>query len=175
MENRIGERTHPCGAPVYTITSSDNTGYLLREPFNLTRCRRSYRNCLIHRIRSGFISRFNNFLIRTCGCIVLKADEKSINRTRTVVPEVSRWLAIKLNRGNVASSTPLLVLYTNFWGSMWLVTDLISWLHTSLSMHLTMIDVSATGRKSLNYLAPGFFGNGHNSGLFPRARHRMCV
>ena len=32
MEKRIGERTHPCGAPVFTITSSDNTGSLLREP-----------------------------------------------------------------------------------------------------------------------------------------------
>ena len=81
MEKRFGERTHPCGAPVFTITSSDYMGYLLREPFNLTRCGRSHRNCLIHRIRSGFTSRFNNFLIRTCGCIVLKADEKSINRT----------------------------------------------------------------------------------------------
>ena len=38
-----------------------------------------------------------------------------------------------------------------------------------------MIDVSATGRKSLNSVAPGFFGNGHNGGLFPRAKHRMCV
>ena len=66
----------------------------------------------------------------------------------------------KLYRVNVASSTPLLAVYANCRGSMWLATDLISWLHTSLSMHLAMIYVSATGRKSLNSLEPVFLAMG---------------
>ena len=36
-------------------------------------------------------------------------------------------------------------------------TDVISWLETNLSMHLTMTDVSATGRESLTCLAPVLF------------------
>ena len=39
---------------------------------------------------------------------------------------------------------------------MRLATDLIILLHTSLSIHLTVIDVSATGQKSLNCLMPYF-------------------
>ena len=37
-------------------------------------------------------------------------------------------------------------------------TDVISWLQARLPMDLAMIDVSATGRKSLSCLAPGFLG-----------------
>ena len=90
IENRIGERTHPCGAPVFITISSDSTGSLHRGLFSLTRFGRSHRKCLIHRIRAGLTSRFNNFLIRTLVCRVLNADEKSMNRTRAVDPEVSR-------------------------------------------------------------------------------------
>ena len=52
---------------------------------------------------------------RTYVCIVLKTDEKSMNMSRTVVPDVCRRLEIKLNRVSAASSIPLLVLYSSNW------------------------------------------------------------
>ena len=128
---------------------------LHREPFSLTSCGRTHRNCLIHIILPGwFSSRFNNFLIRTCVCSV-KGDETSTMRSRTVVPEVSRWTEIKLNRFSYASSTPNLALDATCRGSMQWATYLIS----------RLINVSATGRKSLNCLVPCLWGNGHNGTL----------
>ena len=44
IENNIGERTHPWGAPEFSRTSSD------RYPFTQTRCGRSRRKSLIHSI-----------------------------------------------------------------------------------------------------------------------------
>ena len=75
---------------MFTTISSDSTGCLHRRPFSLTSYGRIHRNCLVRRIRPGFSSRFNNFLISACVCIVLQADEKTTMSSRTVVPEVSR-------------------------------------------------------------------------------------
>ena len=103
-ENSIGERTHPCGAPVFTISSS----YL--APLNVTICGRSHRNCLMQRTRVQLAHRSKNLLIRRWGWIVLKADEKSMNITHTDDPDLPRWLAIRFTRTRHASSTPLLAL-----------------------------------------------------------------
>jgi len=49
IENNIGERTHPWGAPEFSMTSSD------RYPFTQTRCGRSRRKSLIHSISYTFL------------------------------------------------------------------------------------------------------------------------
>ena len=65
-------------------------------------------------------------------------------------------MEIKLNRVSVAPFTPHLALDANCRRSMQLATDVISRLHKNLSIHLAIIDVRATGRKSLNCLVPFF-------------------
>ena len=99
-ENNIGERTPPCGAPVFTISSSDLV------PLRLPLCGRSHRNCLIQRTRVWLAPRSKSLLIRRWGWIVLKADEKSMSITRTYDPDLSRWLAVRFTRIRHASSAP---------------------------------------------------------------------
>ena len=76
-ENKIGKRTHPCGAPVFTISSSDLV------PLRLALCGRSHRSCLIQRTRVWLAPRSKSLLIRKWGWIVLKADEKSMKMIQT--------------------------------------------------------------------------------------------
>jgi len=43
---------------------------------------------------------------------------------------------------------------------------MISFITKTISLHLAMTDICVTGRKSLNYLAPGFFSIGVIVGSF---------
>ena len=99
-ENNTGERTYPCGAPVFTISSSDNF------PLRLTLCGRSHRNCLTQRTMVWLVSRSRSLLIRRWGWIVLKTDEQSMNSTRTYDPDLSRWLAMKFTSQTCIFNTP---------------------------------------------------------------------
>ena len=159
-ENKIGKRTHPCGAPVFTISSSDLV------PLRLTLCGWLHRSCLIQRTRVWLAPRSKSLLIRKWGWIVLKANEKSMNVTHTYDPDLSRWLAVRFMRIRHTSSTPLLALWANYRGSMRSATEATNWLHTILSIHFARTDVKATGLKSFICFTLSFFGTGIMIELF---------
>ena len=72
IENNMGERTHPWGAPEFSTTSSD------RYPFTQTRCGRSRRKSLIHSTRFELTCKSISLFSSTYGSIVLNELEKSL-------------------------------------------------------------------------------------------------
>ena len=74
---RTGERTQPWGAPVFVVKLFDDL------PFTYTNCDLLLKNSNIQDIMCLFTFMSNNLLTNMCGCIVLKADEKSTNKILT--------------------------------------------------------------------------------------------
>ena len=152
------ERTHPCGTPIFTISSSDFV------PQRLTLCGRSLGKCLIQRTRVWWALRSKGILTR-CGWSGLK-DEflKSVQSQLSMIQTDHGGLRSDLMRIRHASSTPILALEANCRGSMRSATEATNWVHTVLSIHFARIDVKATGLKSFMFTFC-FVGTGVNNNV----------
>ena len=74
---RTGDKTVPCGAPV-NVQSWDGSTNLKRTDWVLFN-----KKCIIQTVDLGSKFRQRSFLAKTWGCIVLKAEEKSIKKKYT--------------------------------------------------------------------------------------------
>ena len=147
----MGERIHPWGVPVFTISSSDNA------PPRLTLFSELYENCIIQTTRVLLVFTFRSVLIRRWSRIILKADEKTWTAHTHMIQTLSRWIPMRFTRTRHTSSTHLLALYANCRGeSMRSVTEATNCLHNILSMHFAKTDVKATGLKSFTCFTLGF-------------------
>ena len=100
MKSR-GESTHPCGEPVDEQTFSE------RLPFTLTLCVLFVNKLRIQPTRLLLRSNCSSSLVvKIWGWIVLKAEEKSINKSLAWEPLLSKCLKSKFSKVTVASSTP---------------------------------------------------------------------
>ena len=114
--NKRGENTHPCGEPMEEHTLSDKT------PLTLTLCVLFVSKFKIQPTR--FLLSSKSLCVKMCGWIVLKAGEKSINKSRAWHPFPSRCLKSKLIRVSVTSSTL-------FWACRQIAVDLFHSLYFS--------------------------------------------
>ena len=135
IENNIGGRTHPWGAPEFSTTSSD------RCPFTQTRCGRSRRKSLIHSTRCELTCKSISLFSSTYGSIALNAPEKSTNKILTYDLAFCKCCVIKFRRVREASSTPLEAFYANWNGSSWSTTSNFKCLDTAFSKHFAMMGV----------------------------------
>ena len=87
------------------------------------------------RISLGLMSSFKCLLAIRCGCLVLKAGEKLMNRIQTNEPA----------KECVRSLVLLSCLYTNWYGSKWVFMRFKSWWMMICSKHFIIVDVRATG------------------------------
>lgn len=100
--NSKGERTQPWGDPVEETRVSDRT------PLTLTRCGLSVKKSISQAIRPGStLWKSLNLPAKICGWMLLKADEKSMNKRWAKDLAPSRWFKTRFKRVAKASSTPL--------------------------------------------------------------------
>ena len=99
MENRIGERTHPCGARVFTMISSDNTGYLLREPMRPIQSAHVIVNPAVLQIRNG--SGTSPVVFREC-----------VSSTPVSLPPSRRWVWVRFKTDYRVSNTGFQAIWT---------------------------------------------------------------
>ena len=89
IENRIGARTVPCGAPVFVIIVEELKTW---SPDLIdTNCGLFVRKSKIHKEVFLAIPMFKSLGIIRWGWIVLKALEKSIKSVRTYAFGMSKW------------------------------------------------------------------------------------
>ena len=81
---RTGAKTIPCGAPV-DLQSWDESKDWKRTDWVLFS-----KNCTIQSVNLGSTFTQRSFSAKTWGCIVLKAEEKSIKSTRMKDPGLSK-------------------------------------------------------------------------------------
>ena len=137
---RRGLRTHPWGAPVFSV--------MVLEVLLPTRtaCGLPVRESNSQLHREVLSPSWPSLWMRCWGMIVLNAELKSMNSILTYESLVSRWVRAVWRVAEMASSVEWLVRYANWKGSRaGGRTDLICCM-TSRSKHFIRMGVSATGR-----------------------------
>ncbi len=104
-ENNTGDMTHPWGAPVLTMHSSDSW------PLYHTLWVRDNKTSLIHKTRHLLTPKDINRSNKISTLIVLNADVKSKNKILAYEFEFCKWQITKITKVNTASSVPLFRLY----------------------------------------------------------------
>ena len=164
IENNMGERTHPWGAPEFSTTSSD------RYPFTQTHCGWSQRKSLFHSTRFELTCKSISLFSSTYGLIVLNALEKSTNKILTYDLAFSKRCVIKFRRVREASSTPLEALYANWNGSN-RSTSNFKCSDTTFSKHFAMSNRAVV----IHLKGCRFLGHRYYCGSFPSMRRNMWV
>lgn len=106
-----GLSTHPCGTPVFRGSVVE------KRLFNLTIWGLLIRKSNIQLQMDMLMPSLCNFMIRSDGLTVLKAELKSMNNILAYEFLLSRWVRAEWRTVDMASSVDLLARYAYWWGS----------------------------------------------------------
>ena len=161
--NSCGETTQPCGEPVEVNCMSE------KMLLTWSRCDLWVRKSRSHRM--SWSSRWKeeeSLLARMWGWRVLNAEEKSANRSLAEVLGRSKcsWRVSRMNI--LASSTPLLVRYANWRGSIGELVAFVMWCFTIFSIDIITREVRATSLRSLSVFGGTLLGDRDDCRVFPQ-------